>query len=371
MKIAFIGGRDIRSLGGIEAYMQNLTRELVRLGHEPIVYCESDHNSVEYVSGVKVISWKGPSSNLICKPILGHKSTLHAIRHEKVDFIHYNAWPPSLAVWLTKLFGVPSCMEGHGLEWQRTKYSHFARRIMKMMEAITARTNKNLIMRSNDQVEYFRKEYNREAVCIHGAVNLPSPELFSGSDILERYKLEKGRYFLFLGRLVQDKNPDYLINSFRNANHDGYKLVIAGDNPAMPEFVNSLHSLAEGNNDIIFTGAVYGKDKMTLLSNAYCFCLPSSIEGLSIVMLEAASCKIPIIASNIAANKEFLGEDALFVAPENTSDLTSAIEDSIRSRNGLGVMIESNYQKVHNEYTWDKVSETYASYVESILNNKH
>lgn len=43
MKIAFIGGRDIRKLGGIESYMYNMATELVKKGHEPIVYCESDH----------------------------------------------------------------------------------------------------------------------------------------------------------------------------------------------------------------------------------------------------------------------------------------------------------------------------------------
>lgn len=39
MKIAFIGGRDIHKLGGIENYMYNLATELVKLGHEPVVYC--------------------------------------------------------------------------------------------------------------------------------------------------------------------------------------------------------------------------------------------------------------------------------------------------------------------------------------------
>lgn len=49
MKIAFIGGRDIHKLGGIENYMYNLATELVKLGHEPVVYCESDRNEKELV----------------------------------------------------------------------------------------------------------------------------------------------------------------------------------------------------------------------------------------------------------------------------------------------------------------------------------
>ena len=47
MKIVFIGGRGIHILGGIENYMFNLTRELAKLGHECIVWCESDHDEEE------------------------------------------------------------------------------------------------------------------------------------------------------------------------------------------------------------------------------------------------------------------------------------------------------------------------------------
>ena len=54
MKIAFIGGRDIHKLGGIEAYTYNLCTELVKMGHEPIVFCESDRDEEEVVNGLKV-----------------------------------------------------------------------------------------------------------------------------------------------------------------------------------------------------------------------------------------------------------------------------------------------------------------------------
>lgn len=124
MKIAFIGGRDIRKLGGIESYMYNMATELVKKGHEPIVYCESDHCSVEWINGFKVIYQKGPKSMFLCKPLLGLKSTINAVFKEKhIDVIHYNAWPPALSSPLACLFGIKSVMQGHGHEWKNTKYS--------------------------------------------------------------------------------------------------------------------------------------------------------------------------------------------------------------------------------------------------------
>ena len=145
-----------------------------------------------------------------------------------------------------------------------------------------------------------------------------------------------------------------------------YKLVIAGDNPSQYSYVEYLHKLASGNQCIEFTGAVYGDDKEKLLKNAFCFCLPSSIEGLSIVMMEAASYKLPIIASDIEANKEFLGSDAIYIKPENTSDLKIAFSKAIESSELMSLHIKNNYQKLIDHYTWDKVALKYVDYLKSI-----
>jgi glycosyltransferase involved in cell wall biosynthesis len=367
MKIVFIGGRGIHILGGIENYMFNLTRELTKLGHECVVWCESDHHEIEMLDGVKVIYHPGPKSNFICKPWCGLKATLRTVfGMHGVDFIHYNAWPPSLWCWIPRIFRIPSCMEGHGLEWQRSKYSVKAQRIMRFMEGYTARTNHHLMMCSEGQVSYFKKTYGRDAVCIPGAVTLPDLSRNNSSDILERFGLEKGRYFLFMGRLVQDKNPDFLIKAFRKASTTGFKLVIAGNNDAMPEYVSMLHQLGEGCADVVFTGAVYDDDKDMLLRHAYCFCLPSTIEGLSIVMMEAASYKLPVIASDIDANREFLGDDAVFVRPENEEDLVHAIEYTISHPDEIDLLQQANYKKIIEKYTWDKVARKYVDYLHSI-----
>jgi len=367
MKIVFIGGRDIHILGGIENYMLNLTRELTKLGHKCIVWCESDHREVKNLNGVKVIYHPGPKSNLICKPWCGLKATLRTVFGEKkVNVVHYNAWPPSLWCWIPRMRGIPSLMEGHGLEWQRSKYSSRAQRIMKAMEGFTARLNHHLIMCSEWQVEYFKKEYGKESVCIPGAVNLPDLSIPCESEILSRFDLGPRKFFLFMGRIVQDKNPDYLIRAFIKCRHYGYKLVIAGGNDARPDYVNGLHELAKYCKDVVFTGPVYGKEKEQLLRNAYCFCLPSTIEGLSIVMMEAASYKLPTIASDIDANKEFLGEDAIYVRPENEEDLVKAIEFAIENPSKMQEFVDINYQKILDKYTWDKVALKYVDYLKSI-----
>lgn len=370
MKIVFIGGRDILKLGGIENYMFNLATRLVVLGHQPIVYCESDRNHCETVNGFEVRYVKGPSSKFLCKPWVGLKATLQTVFREKqVDLIHYNAWPPSVWCWIPRIAGIPSLMEGHGLEWQRSKYSPRAKKALRLMEALTARMNQNLIMCSEAQVRYFKDRYNVGSVCIPTAVNLPSPA--RDCSILERYGIVKGRYFLYMGRLVPDKNPDCLIKAFKDCRPEGMQLVIAGSNDAMPDYVDRLHSLARCSHDIIFTGAVYGDDKGALLENAFCFCLPSTIEGLSIVLLEAMVHRLPIIASDIEANREVLEPDkAIWVKPESVSGLCEALSKAAGVPESLAEATGFNYRKVVASYTWDKVAETYVSTIKNICFKK-
>ena len=370
MKIVFIGGRDIRILGGIENYMYNLATEIVRLGHEAVVYCESDHRGVEWVNGFKVVSMKGPKSNLLCKPWVSLKATLRTLFREKgVSLIHYNAWPPALWSWIPRLFGIPTVLEGHGHEWQRSKYSPRQQKLLKRMERRTARTNRNLIMCSESQTRYFKEHYGREAFTVPTAVHLPSAEA-PVSDILERFSLTPGRFFLSMGRLVPDKNPDYLIQGFLAAGLKDWKLVIAGSNDALPDYVARLHSLGEGHPEVVFTGAVYGADKDCLLRNAALFCLPSTIEGLSIVLLEAMSYRRPILASDIEANREVLQPDtALWVRPEQAGDIAEALQQAAATPD-FRQAVETNYALVRDRYTWDRVAARYLQHVETLIRKR-
>lgn len=366
MKIAFIGGRDIHTLGGIENYVYNLATHLVRLGHTPIVYCESDRNATEIVNGFKVVYHKSFGGRFLCKILLSFKSTLHSLtKEENVELFHYNAWPPSLWSWIPRLYGRKALLEGHGLEWKRTKYTPTQQKIMHFMEWLTAKMHKNILVVSDEQRIYFTEHYSRSCITIPTAVNMPDPEEVD-SDILSRYSIEKGRYFLYLGRLVQDKNPDYLIKAFRKAKADGYKLVIAGSNDQLPEYVAHLHALAEGSDDIIFTGAVYGADKSTLLRHCIAFCIPSTIEGLAITLFEAMSYGRICIASDIPSNREGLGENGIWVPAEDVDALTEKIDFVIKNYTQFKHLEQKNLERVEQNFTWDIVAKRYVEYIHKL-----
>ena len=127
--------------------------------------------------------------------------------------------------------GKIAILQGHGLEWKRTKYSPIQQRIMKFMEWVTAKMNNHLTMVSQEQSDYFSAHYGKHCTTISTATNLPKKPIKSG--ILEKYGLLPKSYYLYMGRLVQDKNPDYLIKAFMQANLADKKLVIAGSNDCL------------------------------------------------------------------------------------------------------------------------------------------
>lgn len=365
MRIAFIGGRDIHKLGGIENYMYNLATELVKSGFEPVVYCESDRDATEWVNGFRVEHQKSVGGRLLCKILLSYRATVREIfRKGGAEVFHYNAWPPSLASWLPRLFGRPAILEGHGLEWKRTKYSPRQQRIMKFMERLTAAMHNNLIMVSREQSDYFMENYGKSCTTIPTATRLPEKSV--ESPILEKFGLRPEEYFLYLGRLVQDKNPDYLIKAFINSGISDRKLVIAGSNDAMPDYVDYLRELARGNENIIFTGAVYGCDKDKLLERCFAFCIPSTVEGLAITLLEAMSYGRICIASDIPANREGLGDSGVWCRCEDADDLAVKLSYVAAHIEDIAWQGRYNVERIKDNFTWDIVAGKYAEYVMGI-----
>ena len=98
-----------------------------------------------------------------------------------------------------------------------------------------------------------------------------------------------------------EKGFDTLIKAYKRIKNKEYKLVIAGGVEFEIEYKNKLLKLIDGES-VIFTGFVYGEKLAQLYTNAALYVLSSNNEGFPLVLLEAMSYKIDIIASDIPAS---------------------------------------------------------------------
>lgn len=364
MKIAFIGGRTFHHADGIATYMYHLATELAKMGHEPIVFCEGDNNSETMLNGFKVIERKSLGSALLTKPLLGLRATLHCLFKEKgVKFFHYNTWAPAMiASHIPLLFGRKVVMQSHGLEWKRTKYSAKKQAIIKKIETWSAKTNKNWTMVSQEQTDYFAEHYKRKCTTITCAVEMPGEA--QQSDFLKRFGLQGNDYFLYMGRLVQDKNPDYLIKGFIAAKIPDKKLVLCGGADGNDKYESYLRELA--NDCVIFTGPIFGADKDAAFRNCYAFCIPSTLEGLPMSLLEAMSYEKIAIASDIPACHEALGESGIYVPYENEAAIKDALLELTNNEGKYEWQKGANRKRAQEVFSWENTTEKYLDYLKTL-----
>jgi len=171
---------------------------------------------------------------------------------------------------------------------------------------------------------------------------------------LEKYQIDSD-YILFIGTLEPRKNLISLINAFKKVQLNGfnnYKLVIAG---RKGWFYKPIFEIVKRNNlekQVIFTGFIDEHDKPFLISGAKIFVYPSKYEGFGIPVLEALSCGIPTITSNISSMPEVAGDAALLINPESETELTNAI-CSLLTDNDLQQVLRKKAIIQSNKYTWE------------------
>ncbi len=98
--------------------------------------------------------------------------------------------------------------------------------------------------------------------------------------------------FLFVGRLLDTKNVDVLCERFLSAFSDkDSELIIVGGGPNLEVYKRKYK-----HKKILFKGSVFGKDLLELYHNSSVFVFPSSVEAWGLVVNEAMSSSLSVIA---------------------------------------------------------------------------
>jgi glycosyltransferase involved in cell wall biosynthesis len=198
-------------------------------------------------------------------------------------------------------------------------------------------------------------------------VTLPGQQATS---VLSQFGLVPDEYILFLSRLVPEKGCHTLIQAFR-ALDTQKKLVIVGAQSHSAEYADSLRRLAEGDDRIVFTGPLYDVDKDTIYRGAYFFVLPSTIEGMALVLLEAMSFGKCCLCSDIDENLELISpqhsssttEDPYGVrfVSGDVPNLTERMASLLRDPAAVQAVGQRAYQRVATEFNWGRIAEQYLS----------
>ncbi|MCH4191060.1 MAG: glycosyltransferase family 4 protein [Butyrivibrio sp.] len=349
--------------GGVEIVVWELATRLRDRGYEIDCYNRSGYHvsarNYDHIPGkrgvydekiriITVPTLRNGKLNAIIYSVL---ATIRAL-FGHYDVIHFHAEGPCLMIWLPRLFGIRVIATIHGLDWQRAKWGNFASRMLKNGEKMAAKHADELIVLSKSMQDYFMEQYGRKTWYIPNGISRPvkrEPEI-----ITQKYGLYGEDYFLTLSRIVPEKGLHYLLEAFRNIQTDK-KLVIAGGSSNAVEYMDLIKKMALEDKRVILTDFVHGEELEELLSNAYVYCLPSDIEGMSISLLEAMSYGRCCLVSNIPENAEVVAEHAVMFQHGNRDDLQKKIELILNNEN-LHMEYENQASDyICKKYSWDKM----------------
>jgi glycosyltransferase involved in cell wall biosynthesis len=129
-----------------------------------------------------------------------------------------------------------------------------------------------------------------------------------------------------VGRLEPVKDQVTLLYAFKIIlqQFPNSKLVITGDGSLASVLKNTAASLRISNS-VLFLGL--RDDILELLGTMDIFVLPSISEGTSCTLLEAMSCGLPVVATNVGGNPELVldNETGVLVPKQDSKKLSHAI----------------------------------------------
>ena len=140
-----------------------------------------------------------------------------------------------------------------------------------------------------------------------------------------------------IARLSPEKDIDSLLRAVAiiRETFPSFRLEIAGDGACMADLQATARELGVEDH-ALFLGQV--RDVRALLEGASLFVLPSLTEGVSLTLLEAMACGLPVVATRVGGTPEVVvdGETGLLVSPTSPAELAQAIlnllQDPERSR---------------------------------------
>lgn len=363
MKIAMLGHKRLTREGGVEIVVYELSKRMAKLGHDVTVYNRKGkhvldknvkQNKIKEIDGIKVKEAFTIDKKGLAAVTSSFFATLK-ILFSNAEVVHYHAEGPCYWMWIIKKFSKKRIIATiHGLDWQRAKWGGLATKFIKKGEERAVKYADEIIVLSKNVQKYFNDTYGRNTIFIPNGVN--KPEIIKADIITNKYGIKKDEYILFLGRMVPEKGIHYLIEAF-NGLKTNKKLVIAGGASDTDQYYSELKEKANGNDNIIFTGFVQGKELEELYSNAYIYCLPSDLEGMPLSLLEAMSYGNCCLTSDIDECAEVLLDKGITFKKSNVDDLNKVLQDLCNDE-----VIVKEYKKnaqkyILDKYNWDEVTD--------------
>lgn len=362
MKIAYLGIKGVvPARGGTERVVEALATRMRPLGITPTVYCARRNTpAATKLSGVKIVRLPALPGKYLRATSLDLLSALHAVAFGDYDLIHLHNSEASFVLPLLRLrYRVIATR--HGSAYWRDKWGALAKALLRMTDYPFMLLSNAVTSVSAKEAMELAGRFGRAVTYIPNGVGPEyQADLPAAQEILRGHGLDAGGYMLFIAaRIEPTKGAHIAVEAANRLGAAAAPLLIVGDDSHVPEYQRRLHDIAgpaiRFQQFVDSPLALFG-----LMANAQCLILPSLVEAMSMVLLEAASLGLPIVCSAIAENREVMGDDALYFPPQDTAVLTAQLRWVLAHPQEIRAMGLRAQKRIHEEYSWDAIAARYA-----------
>jgi glycosyltransferase involved in cell wall biosynthesis len=357
-------------VGGIGIHAHQISSSQARLGHEVTVLTLNQKKlpENELVNGYRVVRF--PSYFTICGNSFAPGLILEILRRKKaVDIIHAHShlfFSTNVCALARLLHSAPLIITNHGLisasapAWLNTLYKYtFSTATFHIADHIICYTD---IEKEN--IEKLGIDHRKISV-IHNGVDT---NLFAPANSPWH---KNAKQIIWVGRFVLGKGVEYLIEAFSQIQKKipDIRLVLVGEGPEKSRIEQKIQD-AHLQSSVVIIDFLENSELPGFYRNSNVFVLPSLMEGVPRTLLEAMSCGVPVVTTNLPHLLDIVDGNGLVVPPKDPTLLSDAILTILEDASLAEKMGQRGGHKIEQEYSWeDTVKKTLALY-ESIIGNR-
>lgn len=240
---------------------------------------------------------------------------------------HNTFYAGFVAFELSKKYGIPYIITEHSSGFLMNVYNQ--KQLAQSGDII--KNAKYILAVSKKLALTLEDEYDRKPIVVPNIVDtslfVPGPP---GQD-REVFK------FISVGNLLANKGHSFLISSFVSAfsKEDHVALVICGGGPEEAE-LTSLISHWQREGQIILRGKLNQGELVKEYQQSDCLILPSENETFGVVLIEALSCGLPVIATMSGGPEDIVNkENGILVHYGDVAEMSKAMNEMMDGYNGF------------------------------------
>jgi glycosyltransferase involved in cell wall biosynthesis len=312
LRVAWLGHRSATEADGIITYSREITNGLRERGVEVVFF----HHARDQIDDEQSVALEALSLShrLVLSAPGSKKKLIDLLRRHEVDLVHVSLSFSSLDFNLPRLchrLGIPIVATFHvPYDTRFSVWRGISAAVYRLYAQALAECDAVIIFGEAQREILVNLGVPRQV--IHVLPNGVNIERYSPGPSSKREQLGVERLFTYMGRLDPEKNVDVLLSAFLDAAPPrSLRLVVVGGGIEARRLKRRF-----SDRRITFTGVITDeRERIAILRASDAFFLPSTVEGLSLAMLEAMACGAATVATDVGSDGDALRGAGIVVDP--------------------------------------------------------